>query len=146
MKEKQPPRHLYLVEEAQAAYGENGSNLLERILAGLPVGEFDALRELLGLTVEVMAAKIGISTATLSRRRAKNEPLDRDHSDRLMRYARLFWQAVAYFDGDTETARAWLARPARGLNGHSPLEYAETELGAREVEDLIGRLEHGVYV
>jgi uncharacterized protein (DUF2384 family) len=26
-----------------------------------------------------------------------------------------------------------------------PLEYAETELGAREVEHLLGRIEHGVY-
>jgi len=25
------------------------------------------------------------------------------------------------------------------------LEYAETEVGAREVEDLLGRIEYGVY-
>lgn len=145
MKVSKKKRQL-VVEEAQAAYGAHPGSLVERILAGLPVGEFDALRELLGLTVEAMAAKIGVSTATLSRRRAKHEPLDRDHSDRLMRYARLYWQAVAYFDGDAVTARQWLARPARGLGGHSPLDYAETEMGAREVEDLIGRLEAGVYV
>ncbi len=146
MKEDKQTSQPYLVEEAQATYGENPGSLVERVLAGLPVEEFDALRELLGLNVDLMAAKIGISTATLSRRRAKREPLDRDHSDRLMRYARLYWQAVAFFDGDRAAARAWLARPARGLGGNSPLNYAETELGAREVEDLIGRLEHGVYV
>jgi uncharacterized protein (DUF2384 family) len=26
-----------------------------------------------------------------------------------------------------------------------PLDYAETEIGAREVEDLLGRIEYGVY-
>jgi len=32
-----------------------------------------------------------------------------------------------------------------GLGGETPLEYAETEVGAREVEDLLGRIEYGVY-
>lgn len=145
MKYKETEKGIRFVEEVQAAYAENPAGLVDRILAGLPVEEFDALRAMLGLPVEVMAAKIGISVATLSRRRAKKQPLDRDHSDRLMRYARLYWMAVDYF-GEPATARDWLARPARGLAGRSPLEFAETEMGAREVEDLIGRLEHGVYV
>ena len=146
MKYVQSEKDHWIVEEPRVAYAENPTGMVDRILRGLPVGEFDALRELLGLSVEAMAAKIGVSVATLSRRRAKRQPLDRDHSDRLMRYARLYWQAVDYFEGDTATARAWLARPARGFAGRSPLEFAETEIGAREVEDLIGRLEHGVYV
>jgi uncharacterized protein (DUF2384 family) len=33
----------------------------------------------------------------------------------------------------------------KGLGGKTPLEYADTEPGAREVEDLLGRLEHGVF-
>jgi putative toxin-antitoxin system antitoxin component (TIGR02293 family) len=135
-----------IVEEARGAYAENPGGLVDRILEGLPVEEFDSLREMLGLSVDQMASKIGISVATLSRRRAKKQPLDRDHSDRLMRYARLYWLAVDFFEGNTQTARDWLASPARGLGGRSPLEFAETEMGAREVEDLIGRLEHGVYV
>ncbi|MFU8847663.1 MAG: antitoxin Xre/MbcA/ParS toxin-binding domain-containing protein [Opitutales bacterium] len=145
MKYKQREAKATVVTEAAAAYADDPAAAVGRILAGLPVEEFDALRSMLGLSVEEMAAKIGISVATLSRRRAKKQPLDRDHSDRLMRYARLYWMAVDYF-GEPATARDWLARPARGLGGHSPLEFAETEMGAREVEDLIGRLEQGVYV
>ncbi|MFP4157412.1 MAG: antitoxin Xre/MbcA/ParS toxin-binding domain-containing protein [Opitutales bacterium] len=146
MKYKPEDKTHWIVEESQAAYADNPAGMVDRVLRGLPVGEFDALRGLLGLSVEEMAAKIGISVATLSRRRAKQQALDRDHSDRLMRYARLYWQAVDYFEGDPATARAWLMRPARSLAGRSPLDFAETELGAREVEDLIGRLEYGVYV
>jgi putative toxin-antitoxin system antitoxin component (TIGR02293 family) len=146
MKYKKQRTGTRVVEEAQAAYAEDPAGMVERILAGLPVEEFDSLREMLGLSVDQMALKIGISVATLSRRRARKQPLDRDHSDRLMRYARLYWLAVDFFEGDTRTAREWLASPARGLAGRSPLEFAETEMGAREVEDLIGRLEHGVYV
>ncbi len=145
MKYRQQSEKATVVTEAAAAYADNPAVAVDRILAGLPVEEFDALRSMLGLPVEEMATKIGISVATLSRRRAKQQPLDRDHSDRLMRYARLYWMAVDYF-GEQTTARDWLGRPARGLVGRSPLEFAETEMGAREVEDLIGRLEHGVYV
>ena len=35
--------------------------------------------------------------------------------------------------------------PQVGLGGAVPLDYAETELGAREVEDLLSRIEYGVY-
>jgi uncharacterized protein (DUF2384 family) len=38
-----------------------------------------------------------------------------------------------------------LTRPARALDGQTPLDFAGTEAGAREVESLIGRLEHAVY-
>ena len=146
MKYKQGETSGLMVSEASLAYQKDPASIVERVLEGLPVAEFDALREMLKLPVDKMAALIGISVATLSRRRAKAERLDRDHSDRLMRYARLYWLTVDFFEGDHTTASDWLARPARGLCGQTPLKFAETEIGAREVEDLIGRLEHGVYV
>lgn len=116
-----------------------------RVKTGLPVAELDALRELLGLTMENLAGRIGISIATLSRRRHSDQPLDADHSDRVLRFARLFRLASELHDGDEDAARAWLSKPARALGGETPLDHAETEVGAREVENLIGRLEHGVY-
>jgi putative toxin-antitoxin system antitoxin component (TIGR02293 family) len=122
-----------------------GREVAARVKAGLPVSEFDALRQLLGLTVERLADKIGISIATLSRRRQTRQPLDPGHSDRLLRFARLFRLAVELHDGDEKAARDWLNKPARALDGESPLDHADTEAGAREVENLIGRLEHSVY-
>ena len=47
--------------------------------------------------------------------------------------------------GAEEAARRWLSSPQVGLGGALPLEYAETEVGAREVENLLGRIEYGVY-
>ncbi|MFA6286925.1 MAG: antitoxin Xre-like helix-turn-helix domain-containing protein [Opitutaceae bacterium] len=136
----------WVLNEAAAISPADPAAVVERIMNGLPVLEFDALRELLGLTVEDMARKIGISVATLSRRRQHREPLDPAHGDRIMRYARLYWLAVELHDGDSVTARAWLRRPAVGLKGRTPVDFAESETGAREVEYLIGRIEHGVYV
>ncbi len=146
MQYKQRKQPSLLVEEVGTSALISPGSWVDRIVAGLPIAEFDSLREMLGLSVEDMASKIGISVATLSRRRAQDQPLGRNHSDRLMRYARLYWLCHSFFDGDPEAVRNWLSRPALALNDRTPLGFAETELGAREVEDLIGRLEHGVYI
>jgi putative toxin-antitoxin system antitoxin component (TIGR02293 family) len=58
--------------------------------------------------------------------------------------ARIFSQAVGLFEGDEEAARRWLTGPQPALGGSTPWDYAATEIGAREVERLIGRLGHGI--
>jgi putative toxin-antitoxin system antitoxin component (TIGR02293 family) len=128
------------------AHPPGASHTVARIKAGLPVKEFDTLRALLGLTVEDLARKVGISPATLSRRRRQHAALDPAHSDRIFRLARLYRLAVELYDGNQAAARTWLTQPARALDGQTPLDFADTEAGAHEVENLIGRLEHGVYV
>jgi uncharacterized protein (DUF2384 family) len=116
------------------------------VRAGLPVGELDALRELLGVTVETLAGKVGISIATLSRRRQRREPLDVGQSDRVLRYAEPLSARPSRCTTATRTPRERGSRARRARSdGETPLERAETEVGAREVENLIGRLEHGVY-
>jgi putative toxin-antitoxin system antitoxin component (TIGR02293 family) len=65
-------------------------------------------------------------------------------SDRVVRLARLLGMA-GFVMASKEAGRQWLCSPQVGLGGAVPLEYAETELGAREVENLLGRIEHGVY-
>ena len=135
----------FLAEDAAVLHG--AADAVTRVKQGLALREFDVLREMLGLTVDDLATRVGISPATLSRRRREPDGgrLDPEHSDRLMRYARLYWQAVQLLGGHEDSARAWLKRPARALDGVTPLDFADTEVGGREVETLIQRLEHGVY-
>jgi putative toxin-antitoxin system antitoxin component (TIGR02293 family) len=56
----------------------------------------------------------------------------------------VFASALSLFEGDADAARRWLTTAQPALGGDKPLEYAATEVGAREVEDLIGRLEYGI--
>lgn len=93
--------------------------------------------------MERLAPKLGISRATLNRRMAKGR-LEPQESDRLVRFARLMGKAVEVLE-TKEDARRWLSSPQVGLGGAVPLDCAETEVGAREVEDLLGRIEYGVY-
>lgn len=123
------------VEDAAEAAG-----LVRR---GLPATRFDALRTFLGVAAAELAEVVGIAPSTLSRRR-KRGTLDRDESERLLRVARLTAHAVDVLDG-VENARRWLTQPARALGGEAPLRFTDTEPGAREVERLLVRLDHGVF-
>ncbi len=131
------PPETSVLKEPEAAY------MIERVRDGLPFAEFHALREMLGVTEERMGALLGMSRATLHRRK-KTGVLDRAESDRLVRYARLMSHAAAALGGGGG-ARSWLVTPAIAFHGECPLDYADTEIGAREVDALLGRLEHGVF-
>ena len=118
--------------------------LVERVEEGLPFGELERLRQNVGLSREEMSELVQIRPRTLDRRK-KEGRLHPEESDRLLRASRVFGRAIALFEGDIETARQWLSSPQRALGGAVPLEMSRTEIGAREVEGLIGRLEHGVF-
>jgi putative toxin-antitoxin system antitoxin component (TIGR02293 family) len=87
---------------------------------------------------------VAIPQRTLTRRQSQGK-LQPDESDRVLRASKIFDMAEELFEGDTEAARKWLETPQPGLGGETPLDFASTEVGAREVENLIGRLEHGVF-
>jgi putative toxin-antitoxin system antitoxin component (TIGR02293 family) len=117
--------------------------LIAALNAGLLVQELQDLQAMLDVPMEKLAAMLGISKATFHRRQ-KEGRLDLAESDRALRYARLSGQAIKVMASE-EGARKWLNAPQFGLGGAVPLEYAKTEIGAREVENLLGRIEHGVY-
>ena len=121
----------------------NPAGLIALVRAGLPVSELDALQNILDVPIEKLAPKLGISKATLHRRKAAGR-LEADESDRVVRFARLMGKAVEVFENE-EAARAWMSSPQVGLGGETPLDYATTELGAREVQNLLGRIDHSVY-
>ncbi len=117
--------------------------IIRVVQAGIDFGELTALQQELDLPMDQLAAKLGFSRATLHRRKT-NGRLTSDESDKIVRFARLFGQAAELFGGPAE-ARQWLKAPQHGLGGTVPLDYAQTETGAREVEKLLGRIDYGVY-
>jgi putative toxin-antitoxin system antitoxin component (TIGR02293 family) len=121
----------------------SAATLIRSVQAGLPVRELEVLQTSLGLPLDNLAARLGISRATLHRRKAGGR-LAPAESDRVVRFARLLGKASEVLESE-EHARQWLTSPQVGLGGAVPLDYAGTEVGAREVEDLLGRIEYGVY-
>ena len=122
----------------------SATNLIKVLEAGLPVTELTDLQASLAVPTEKLAPMLGISKATFHRRKGAGKRLGSAESDRVVRFARLLGKAIRVL-GDAEDARQWLNSPQFGLGGAVPLDYAKTEVGAREVENLLGRIEHGVY-
>lgn len=120
------------------------ARLIKALEAGLPFQELKVLQTSLDVSAERLAPMLGISKATFHRSKGAASRLNPALSDRVVRYARLLGFAVKVF-GNLEDAKEWLNSPQFGLGGVVPLEYAKTEIGAREVENLLGRIQYGVY-
>jgi putative toxin-antitoxin system antitoxin component (TIGR02293 family) len=118
------------------------TELRERIRQGLPYRSLESVRERLRLSAPEAADVLHMPTRTMARRRQARK-LDPDESDRLYRIARVAGQAVSVF-GAEEKATTWLQRPNRALNGELPIRLLDTDVGARQVEDILGRIEHGI--
>jgi putative toxin-antitoxin system antitoxin component (TIGR02293 family) len=58
--------------------------------------------------------------------------------------ARVFANAVEMI-GDEGKAIEWLETPNRALGGERPLDQLDTDMGARMVEEILGRIAFGVY-
>lgn len=125
------------------AQGFTSLDLAKEVGRGLPVDAVDRLCRLVAPTVPGFRYQI-VSKATLARRhKTAKRRLSREESDRLARLARLWAFAVDVW-GSAEAARRFLSEPYALLGGRVPLEVAtETEIGARTVEELLGRLKYG---
>lgn len=118
--------------------------MLTNILRGLAFNSITLLAKALDTPVGEMAALLSISPSALARRKRAGQ-LRPDESDRVARFARLKDAAVEMMDGDDKMAIEWLHTPLMILHWGTPLIHAKTEMGARTVEDMIVRIQHGVF-
>jgi putative toxin-antitoxin system antitoxin component (TIGR02293 family) len=117
--------------------------LIKNIKKGLPISAFEKIQKELDVSADTLASTVNIATRTLARRK-KEGRFHPDESERVLRIASLFDRALQVLHSQNRV-QLWFKSPQKGLGGQTPLEYADTEPGAREVEDLLGRLEHGVF-
>ncbi len=116
-------------------------DMREAIRQGFPPAVVQELMRASGLTLKELATALDLSPRSLQRRRRTGR-LARYESDRLYRLARI----VALADellGDHGRAVRWLKRPNRALGGIAPVAALDTELGARQVENILGRIAYG---
>ena len=118
--------------------------LAEIIRSGLPATSFDSVSRYTNLGRKRLAAVVSISQRTLDRRLQRRERFQPDESDRLARIARVYALAEEVF-GSREAAEEWMADANRSLDGARPVDLLDTEMTARDVEDLIGGIPAGVF-
>lgn len=142
-----------MVNELQAVVEELGgepvlgrslrteTDLQAAIREGFPQTVVEEVMHAAGLTLKELATSLDLSPRSLQRRRREGR-LARYESDRLYRLARIIALAKRYL-GDDEKATRWLRRRNRALGGGTPLQLLDTELGARTVENALGRIAYG---
>jgi putative toxin-antitoxin system antitoxin component (TIGR02293 family) len=124
--------------------GENSSAVtIKTIRQGLSTKVFKALAEDLDMSERQLAGVLKIPDRTLDRR-LKKRVLSPEESDRVARLARILGRAREVF-GNAEKARGWMNTRLAAFDGETPLERADTSLGASQVEDVLGRIDYGVY-
>src|SRR5262249_54956085 len=122
----------------------DSAQLLKAVEQGIPYKSFLKLQRNLGVSQARLLDLIHIPQRTLTRRKHEGR-LRPEESDRLLRVTRLMGRAIEVFDGDVMAARTWLAAPQFVLGGAVPWDLIKTELGSREVETALGRIEQGVF-
>ncbi|HEX2855099.1 MAG TPA: antitoxin Xre/MbcA/ParS toxin-binding domain-containing protein [Opitutaceae bacterium] len=127
---------------ADLALHDNRQSAL-RVEEGLPVTDLVEFGREAGFTIDELARLVHIPPRTYARRVASKARLSLPEGERAMRVMRLYDQAKQLF-GTHENTRQWLNTELPALGWRTPLDFAQTEPGAREVENLIGRIEHGI--
>jgi putative toxin-antitoxin system antitoxin component (TIGR02293 family) len=105
--------------------------------------EADTVAQLAGLTDIELARILNMSVRNLHRLKA-DDKLARDASERLLLLTNLLQHGLDVFDEDAQTLADWLRSPIRELNTQSPLSLLDTTTGFGLVDDVLGRIEHGI--
>jgi len=117
--------------------------LADAVRSGLSYGAVEHVVESGMLSTAEVYDLVG-SRRSLDRKKKEDRPLSAVESDRLARVARLIGRAEEAL-GDRDAAHRWLRKPNRALGGRRPLDLLASDIGARTVEQTLGRIEHGVY-
>ncbi len=121
----------------------SGLELLPHVRKGLPYRSIENVARELELTVDETADSLGLARRTMARRKTLRT-LDPSESERVVRLGSALAFAADVIGSRTK-ARAWLTAPNRALGGVPPLSLLDTDIGARAVEDVLVRIEHGVF-
>jgi putative toxin-antitoxin system antitoxin component (TIGR02293 family) len=116
---------------------------LDSLEAGLPLTAISDFLANSGLQFKDIY-EVVIPARTLKHRKARQEPLNLDESDKFARLVRVYDQTVKVF-GEKEKALRWLNKPKHRFAERTPIQMLRTELGGRMVENMLGQIEHGMF-
>ena len=116
--------------------------LVAQIREGFPFHLVGALAKETGVALEQLVEFDVIPRRTWSHSK-QNERFTPTQSARLARFFRVQQKAKDTF-GSEDKAMHWLTRPTKPLHNNAPVSLLDTEEGARLVEDLLTRIDHGI--
>jgi len=120
-------------------------DIIELVRNGIKASLAKKLIKDVHLNQEDFAKHLGLKIRTLSRRFEKpSEKLNAEESEKVIRLARIYLESLDIFK-DVNKVGQWLNRPNRALGGQPPISFLDSDIGAEEVMDVLGRIKDGVY-
>jgi putative toxin-antitoxin system antitoxin component (TIGR02293 family) len=117
-------------------------DLVDRVRKGLPFTALSAVMEEYGISRDLMCDVLQLSSRNFLRRKEQSR-LSADESDRLYRLARVLAHADRVFEDPDESAE-WMRTPNAALGKQQPLTLLDTDIGVQQVDQVLGRIEHGI--
>lgn len=117
-------------------------DLAERVRKGLPFAALLAVMEQYGISRNVLCTILHLSARNFLRRKEQTH-LSPEESDRLYRLARVIAHANRVFEDPGESAE-WIQSPNVALGKQQPLTLLDTDIGVQQVDQVLGRIEHGI--
>ncbi|HEY4145747.1 hypothetical protein [Pinirhizobacter sp.] len=118
------------------------SDAFKAVTKGIATRNYLAISKVLSFPIDLVGPE-----TTIRRRVAKKETFNESESEKIVRVARVYAEAVELF-GDRQMAIDWFKRPAEYVRGSAPITpmaLAATDAGARIVESHIRRTANGIY-
>lgn len=119
-------------------------DLREVLREGLPFRALESLAKAMEVQTAALTKIIRLAPRTLARRKESESNFNSIESDRIYRVARIMSLSIEVL-GTKEKAKEWLSTPNRALGGEKPLSLLDTDIGAKQVEEVLGRIAHGVF-
>jgi putative toxin-antitoxin system antitoxin component (TIGR02293 family) len=117
--------------------------LIAQSRSGVTHAEVRKLASLLELTIRELAILLSMNERTMARRLVSGS-LNKVESERLLLLKALAAHGLRVFEDQGKFNR-WLRRPLEILEGQSPLQLLDTATGFQVVDQILGRIEYGVY-
>src|SRR5438128_12549629 len=128
-----------VLRERQATF----EAIIAKARTGFPYAALEALATRFEIPQETLVRVLHLPPRTLARRK-KARRLSAAESDRLLRLARVAARAEDVLRTQ-ERAGAWLRGTVPALGAVPPRGLLDTDLGAQQVDRILGRIEYGVH-
>lgn len=115
-----------------------------QIIPNGPDAQLHQLTNQLGVTLKELAPLLQLSESTLHRLR-RQTAVTGPTAERVALLRDIVQHGLRVYGGNETALRNWLRYPLGELDGRTPLETLSTIAGFNQVDDVLGRIEHGVF-
>jgi putative toxin-antitoxin system antitoxin component (TIGR02293 family) len=111
---------------------------------GITKASLDVLISYLGISKKAFSENILDASVKTLERKKSTDKLDKHTSSLVIEIAKVVEHAFAVFE-DEEKVKKWLNTSNRALNNIKPIDLLNMPTGLNMVNDVLGRIEEGVY-